>query len=281
MPKDVHRALEHLEAFHAELIRPSDAELRHAIEKVIAIFKTNLFNALVDIQEFYDNTLLNDRISFVQKCIASRRFAERWEQNPPFSSGYVRTSIPVTAVKPSYDSYSLGRAELNYPVTTSTPLTNGILSKSYSPVASYKTKNRIVDEQGREWEVEEIDLDTSIMGLGFSISGGIDRDPEPDYYIRITEILPDGVVARDGRVKLGDVILKVNNIDCANVPHETAVKALQMAGPVVTLLIKRLKNQRSLSQSHLADTVYRRTEEEKAWGTIGPPPARSRKGVKG
>lgn len=36
--------------------------------------------------------------------------------------------------------------------------------------------------------------------------------------------------------RLGDVILKVNNIDCVNVPHETAVKALQMAGPVVTLV---------------------------------------------
>lgn len=133
---DVHRALEQLEEFHAELIRPSDAELRYAVEKVIAIFKTNLFNALCDIQEFYDNTLLNDRISFVQKCIASKRFAEKWEQNPPFSGGYVRTSIPMSSVKPSYDSYSLGGRD--YPVTTSTPMTNGILGKSYSPAANFK-----------------------------------------------------------------------------------------------------------------------------------------------
>jgi hypothetical protein len=53
---EAHRALELLEEYHAELQRPSDAELRLAIEKVISIFKTNLFEALCQIQAWIQHT---------------------------------------------------------------------------------------------------------------------------------------------------------------------------------------------------------------------------------
>lgn len=46
MSRDVHRALELLEEYHADLIRPSDHELKYAIERVVNSFKTGLFNAL-------------------------------------------------------------------------------------------------------------------------------------------------------------------------------------------------------------------------------------------
>lgn len=41
---------------------------------------------ILDIQEFYDNTLLNEKVSFSQKTAETRRLAERWENNPPFGS---------------------------------------------------------------------------------------------------------------------------------------------------------------------------------------------------
>jgi len=112
--------------------------------------------------------------------------------------------------------------------------------------------NRIIDELGREWEVEEVLLDASQTGLGFSISGGRDRDPEPDYHIRVTDVSAGGAVARDGHVRVGDVILKVNGNDVVDVEHQVAVDYLERAGPFVRLLVKRLLPQRSVSQSHLA-----------------------------
>jgi hypothetical protein len=39
--------LEQLETFHASLNRPADAELKYAIERIIGIFKANLFQALL------------------------------------------------------------------------------------------------------------------------------------------------------------------------------------------------------------------------------------------
>lgn len=43
-------------------------------------------------------------------------------------------------------------------------------------------------------------------------------------------------VARDGRIGIGDVILKVNNIEMVDVPHQVAVDALKTAGSVVRLV---------------------------------------------
>uniref|UniRef100_A0A183CLE0 Calcium/calmodulin-dependent serine protein kinase/membrane-associated guanylate kinase n=1 Tax=Globodera pallida TaxID=36090 RepID=A0A183CLE0_GLOPA len=56
-----------------------------------------------------------------------------------------------------------------------------------------------------------------------------------------------GGVARDGRIRVGDVILKVNNTDTVDVPHQVAVNALKSAGSVVRLV----SGQRLFSQDHL------------------------------
>ncbi|XP_047354710.1 uncharacterized protein LOC124951033 isoform X2 [Vespa velutina] len=47
--EEAHRALELLEDYHAKLTRPQDKALRLAIERVIRIFKSRLFQALLDL----------------------------------------------------------------------------------------------------------------------------------------------------------------------------------------------------------------------------------------
>ncbi|GBP62210.1 Disks large 1 tumor suppressor protein [Eumeta japonica] len=42
-----HRALELLEDYHSKLVKPQDRQLRIAIERVIRIFKSRLFQALL------------------------------------------------------------------------------------------------------------------------------------------------------------------------------------------------------------------------------------------
>lgn len=44
---EAHRALELLEDYHSKLTRPQDKQLRLAIERVIRIFKSRLFQALL------------------------------------------------------------------------------------------------------------------------------------------------------------------------------------------------------------------------------------------
>jgi hypothetical protein len=68
-----------------------------------------------------------------------------------------------------------------------------------------------VETYAREYDLLDVTIDASRAGLGFSISGGTDRE---DEHIRVTNISQGGAVASDGRVRIGDIIVQVtqNNI---------------------------------------------------------------------
>ncbi|XP_013788888.2 disks large 1 tumor suppressor protein-like [Limulus polyphemus] len=82
---EAHRALELLEEYHTKLTKPQDKQLRNAIERVIRIFKSRLFLALLDIQEFYEMTLLDDNKSVQQKTAETLQIACKWENSPPIT----------------------------------------------------------------------------------------------------------------------------------------------------------------------------------------------------
>ncbi|TRY54279.1 hypothetical protein DNTS_031081 [Danionella cerebrum] len=77
-------------------------------------------------------------------------------------------------------------------------------------------------------------------GLGFSIAGGTDNPHMGDNpSIFITKIIPGGAAAEDGRLRVNDSILFVNEVDVREVTHSFAVEALKEAGSVVRLYILR------------------------------------------
>uniref|UniRef100_T1E7L7 Putative thyroid hormone receptor-associated protein complex subunit n=1 Tax=Anopheles aquasalis TaxID=42839 RepID=T1E7L7_ANOAQ len=79
--QEAHRALELLEDYHSRLSTPQDRALRSAIERVIRIFKSRLFQALLDIQEFYELTLLDESKTVQQKTAETLLIASKWEQD--------------------------------------------------------------------------------------------------------------------------------------------------------------------------------------------------------
>lgn len=88
-----------------------------------------------------------------------------------------------------------------------------------------------------EWEYEEIALERGSAGLGFSIAGGTDNPHiGDDTAIYITKLIPGGAAAADGRLRVNDVILQVNDVPVVDVPHASAVDALKRAGNTVTLV---------------------------------------------
>uniref|UniRef100_A0AAR2KSK6 Discs, large homolog 4a (Drosophila) n=1 Tax=Pygocentrus nattereri TaxID=42514 RepID=A0AAR2KSK6_PYGNA len=93
-----------------------------------------------------------------------------------------------------------------------------------------------------EVEYEEITLERGNSGLGFSIAGGTDNPHVgDDPSIFITKIIPGGAAAQDGRLRVNDSILFVNDADVREVTHSQAVDALKEAGPIVRLYILRRK----------------------------------------
>uniref|UniRef100_A0A671LXK9 E3 ubiquitin-protein ligase LNX-like n=1 Tax=Sinocyclocheilus anshuiensis TaxID=1608454 RepID=A0A671LXK9_9TELE len=81
--------------------------------------------------------------------------------------------------------------------------------------------------------------------LAISIVGG---NETPLVRILIQDIYREGVIARDGRLLPGDMILKVNGIDISNVPHCYAVAALKQ--PCTLLRLTVLREQRHRYHSH-------------------------------
>ncbi|XP_044012677.1 protein lap4-like isoform X12 [Aphidius gifuensis] len=78
--------------------------------------------------------------------------------------------------------------------------------------------------------------------LGFSIIGGTDHsstpfgDKEPGIFI--SHVVPGGIAAKSGKLKMGDRILKVNGTDLTKATHEEAVLELLRLGDSIALTIQ-------------------------------------------
>lgn len=96
--QDAHRALELLEDYCNRLNSPGDKQLRIAIEKLIFIFKSSLFQALLDIQEFYEAILLDDNTDANAKALAVLRIADKWLENAPLPNGASVSTRSMTVI---------------------------------------------------------------------------------------------------------------------------------------------------------------------------------------
>lgn len=66
---EAHRALELLEDYHSRLSAPQDRALRIAIERVIRIFKSRLFQALLGKWKFKYQKYMNVRANYLKVCM--------------------------------------------------------------------------------------------------------------------------------------------------------------------------------------------------------------------
>ncbi|XP_076454332.1 disks large homolog 1-like [Babylonia areolata] len=271
--QDAHRALELLEDYHTRLTKPQDRPLKTAIERVIRIFKSRLFQALLDIQEFYETTLLDDNKTSHEKTLETLRIASKWEREAPptnnqpkpehyspqkMNSSGAEEDLPppppeltrqppdiVTAAPMVTAPLNDRPAPISVPTLRHTPPPTIVASYDKElpppPEGSETADSEYTNGEG-EWEYEDIILDRGNAGLGFSIAGGQDNPHiGDDPSIFITKIIPGGAAADDGRLKLNDVIVRVGDEDVTNTTHTAAVDALRKSGSKVVLYVKRLK----------------------------------------
>ncbi|XP_035034151.1 disks large homolog 2 isoform X14 [Hippoglossus stenolepis] len=337
--KDTARALGLLEEYCTKLRKPEEQQLKTAIQRVMGIFKSNLFEALLDIQEFYEVTLLNTQKSCEQKLEEVNHMADKWEKSvsiqnsdvahsacpveeqreqsssdpsgmeqgesstkssenrppavqgsphngqtppcmspalmnapwqyhyqeddsPPLDQGFPRLTNEVRSPElvhvseknlseienvHGYVSHShisplkpalVTRFDLAYPSVT----TANYMASPAPIIVNTDTLESVPYVNGTEieYEFEEITLERGNSGLGFSIAGGTDNPHVgDDPGIFITKIIPGGAAAEDGRLRVNDCILRVNDTDVSEVSHSKAVEALKVAGSIVRLYVRR------------------------------------------
>ncbi|KAG8591873.1 hypothetical protein GDO81_000341 [Engystomops pustulosus] len=93
--------------------------------------------------------------------------------------------------------------------------------------------------------------------LGVRIVGG---NETPLTQIIIQHIYQDGVIARDGRLLPGDMILKVNGMDISNVPHSYALNILRQPCQVLKLTVLREQRYRCRSNGVTIDSYSPRDD---------------------
>ncbi|XP_056247431.1 discs large homolog 1-like protein isoform X5 [Seriola aureovittata] len=378
--KDAQRALLLLEEYRAKLNHTEDRQLRHSIQRVIDIFQSNLFQALIDIQEFYEVTLLDsqrwtesskgadpmtpinlwDFSSLQSTTVTSDTLpslstsiedspllneilhtlaqakrspghdAQKYRHHDEDSSpqdqsspqlteeaggpelvqvaeknlsqienvhGYVThahiSPMKVASLECIFDgSAALGQHHPELPSPTSSTLyphgedspVPSCSSNPYPPIQQAEAappsspiipvipispipaETTVIPPTSQanpppvvvntdsldtppyvngteaDYEYEEITLERGNSGLGFSIAGGTDNPHiGEDPSIFITKVIPGGAAAQDGRLRVNDVILRVNEVDVRDVTHSRAVEALKEAGSLVRLYVRRRK----------------------------------------
>ncbi|XP_067463017.1 discs large homolog 1-like protein isoform X3 [Thunnus thynnus] len=355
--KDAQRALLLLEEYRTKLNHAEDRQLRHSIQRVIDIFQSNLFQALIDIQEFYEVTLLDsqrwaesskgadpmtpvnlwDFSSLQSTTVTSdtlpslstsiEKYRHHDEDSSPQDQsspqlteeaaagaelvqvaeknlsqienvhGYVThahiSPMKVASLECIFDGSSvLGQHHPELPSPTpstlyphsddsplpscssnpyppiqqaeATPPSSPIIpvipispipaettiipptSQANPPPVVVNTDSLdtppYVNGTEADYEYEEITLERGNSGLGFSIAGGTDNPHiGEDPSIFITKVIPGGAAAQDGRLRVNDVILRVNEVDVRDVTHSRAVEALKEAGSLVRLYVRRRK----------------------------------------
>ncbi|XP_068582203.1 disks large homolog 1-like isoform X15 [Cebidichthys violaceus] len=272
--KDAQRALRLLEEYRTKLHHAEDRQLRHSIQRVIDIFQSNLFQALIDIQEFYEVTLLDSqRWAESSKAADPMAPVHLWDFSSLQSTTVTSDTLP--SLSTSIEKYR-HQDEDSSPQDQSSPqLTEEaggpelvqVAEKNLSQIENvhgYVTHAHIspmkanpppvvvntdsldtppyVNGTEADYEYEEITLERGNSGLGFSIAGGTDNPHiGEDPSIFITKVIAGGAAAQDGRLRVNDVILRVNEADVRDVTHSRAVEALKEAGSLVRLYVRRRK----------------------------------------
>ncbi|XP_072950094.1 protein lap4 isoform X15 [Epargyreus clarus] len=119
----------------------------------------------------------------------------------------------------------------NKPATnsTSTPLTPGA-NKMHG------SNDDVFDD------IQDVTLVKEGGSLGFSIIGGTDHSCVPfggkEPGIFVSHIVPGGVAARSGKLRMGDRLLKVNGAELHGATHRDAVQLLLQPGAALALTVR-------------------------------------------
>ncbi|XP_023184565.1 disks large homolog 3 isoform X5 [Xiphophorus maculatus] len=225
---DTERAVGLLRQYQANLTSPEEQALKTSVGKVSAILGSQLFQALLDIQECYEVTL---QLNAEQTVVKEDSGQDVWEDQEDEGVSRVRVTSRSSPLKVERVSGVVARSLVEMPKANPPPIIVNADSLDAGPY---------VNGSDGMFKYEEIILERGNSGLGFSIAGGIDNPHIPDDPgIFITKIIPGGAAAMDGRLGVNDCVLRVNEVDVSEVVHSRAVEALKEAGPVVRLLVRR------------------------------------------
>uniref|UniRef100_A0AAY4A2P9 Discs, large homolog 5a (Drosophila) n=1 Tax=Denticeps clupeoides TaxID=299321 RepID=A0AAY4A2P9_9TELE len=111
---------------------------------------------------------------------------------------------------------------------------------------AHNSHDSAIDTDSLEWETEVVALekdkdDMDLKALGFEVAEGVNDPYLPgDGGIFVTKV-DKGSVA-DGRLRVNDWLLKVNDVDLTNMDRKQVIKAMLGGGGVINMVVRRRRS---------------------------------------
>uniref|UniRef100_A0A665WUP2 Disks large homolog 5-like n=1 Tax=Echeneis naucrates TaxID=173247 RepID=A0A665WUP2_ECHNA len=116
----------------------------------------------------------------------------------------------------------------------------------FCQLMAHSSHDSAIDTDSLEWETEVVEFekdrdDMDLKALGFDIAEGVNDPYLPgDCGIFVTRV-DKGSIA-DGRLRVNDWLLKINDIDLANKDRKQVVKAVLNGGGMINMVVRRRKS---------------------------------------
>ncbi|XP_058155283.1 disks large homolog 5 isoform X2 [Dasypus novemcinctus] len=116
----------------------------------------------------------------------------------------------------------------------------------FRQLMAHSSHDSAIDTDSMEWETEVVEFereteDVDLKALGFEMAEGVNEPCFPgDCGIFVTKV-DKGSVA-DGRLRVNDWLLRINDVDLINKDKKQAVKALLNGGGAINMVVRRRKS---------------------------------------
>ncbi|MGH0118182.1 UNVERIFIED_CONTAM: hypothetical protein FKN15_045329 [Acipenser sinensis] len=116
----------------------------------------------------------------------------------------------------------------------------------FQQLMAHNSHDSAIDTDSLEWETEVVEFekdreDMDLKALGFDVAEGVNEPYVPgDSGIFVTKV-DKGSIA-DGRLRVNDWLLKINDVDLVNKDRKQVIKAVLNGGGVINMVVRRRKS---------------------------------------
>ncbi|CAG5905331.1 unnamed protein product [Menidia menidia] len=115
----------------------------------------------------------------------------------------------------------------------------------YHQLMAHSSHDSAIDTDSMEWETEVVELekhrDMDLKALGFDIAEGVNDPYFPGDCGIVVSKVDKGSIA-EGRLRVNDWLLKINDVDLTNKDRKQVIKAVMSREGVINMVVRRRKS---------------------------------------
>ncbi|XP_032232353.1 disks large homolog 5 isoform X2 [Nematostella vectensis] len=221
-----------------DLAHKGEANEKDSLKKKFQLLSKELTSSLheADVSKQRCDWALNERDRAIAECKKLQSSYDLLHEE------HERTVTDLTEIVQDSENVRAQHAEMMIELMDLRTRIETQLSAKSSSRELVSSRDSAIDTDSTEWEMESVVLEKPDhhQDVGITIGGGHDAPVAPhDTSIIITDVTKGSLA--DGKLRINDHLLKVNDVDLTNVAYHTAVQAISEAN-VISLTVRRRRS---------------------------------------